>query len=173
MSPGPSHRHSPRARTCHLGADRPTLPYLGGRRVSPTLQKIPVPSGCFLPGQPPALSNPCWSLQERGVSLRPFLLLIKSWIRPDFSPGSSWSFKDQRGWYQKAQGPAWLGQRQAAWQVVTGLLAGFQAVFSWALAVLWGETSHAGYETLPTGKGRRVSRWGTRVSRNGDSGTRK
>lgn len=99
---------------------------------------------CFPPGQPPALPNPCQSLEERGVSLRPFLLLIKSWIRPDLSPGPSWSLEDQRSWFQKAQGPAWLGQRQVAWQVVTGLLAGFQALSSWALAVLWAETSQAG-----------------------------
>lgn len=57
--------------------------------------------------------------------------------------------------------------------MVTDLLPGLQALFSWVLAVLWAETSHEGYETLPTGKGSKVPCWGTRVSRNGGSGTRK
>lgn len=63
-------------------------------------------------------------LEEREVSLCSFPLLIKFWIRPELSPGPSWSFRDQGSWDQKAQGAAWLRHGQVAWKVMTGLLAG-------------------------------------------------
>lgn len=111
---------------------------------------------CNLPGQPLALPNPYQLPEEEGASFHLFRSLIKFCIRPDLSPGPSWSLRNQGGWYQKAQGAAWLRQRPVAWKVVTGLLPGLRALFSWVLAVLWAETSHEGYETLPTVKGSRV-----------------